>query len=503
MYKLIPSIKNYAWGCIGIKSLVARLTNQPIDDNKPYSELWIGTHQDGCAFVEGPKGKQNLREFLSENSEWHGRSSGVIDGQLPFLLKVLSIAQPLSIQVHPTKLQASQLHSIYPDANHKPELALPLTDFEAFCGLQVDSVALYFLENQLLIYCGYQEEQIKVKSDGFHIAREAQLVEQAPHFISQLNNDLHQEQNEIIEEQQDGRIDLTNEDENDLMKMDKQKRKRQQLDSKTSGKKRRRLNSEDGDIIEDDNNNKDKEQELQQTKKNQFNHLKLKLSQAFEILIRLHQQYPGDAGCVMAAFFLIHSITPPINKSESNGIFIGSCVPHGYVFGDCIEIMATSDNVIRAGLTPKYRDAQTFAQMLDSCSAEKIMQLSLSPKRIAAGVREFAVNGITDFKIVQVSIGDEDEDIESVLQAFISPVRSVRVAFVVDGKCEISIGRSKDEFEEEEEEESDQLKKTEADPGTALLIPPNMHILIRSIKNDKDFRESKANIFICSNNPQI
>lgn len=59
----------------------------------------------------------------------------------------------------------------------------------------------------------------------------------------------------------------------------------------------------------------------------------------------------------MAAFFLIHSITPPINKSESNGIFIGSCVPHGYVFGDCIEIMATSDNVIRAGLTPKYRDA--------------------------------------------------------------------------------------------------------------------------------------------------
>ena len=34
-------------------------------------------------------------------------------------------------------------------------------------------------------------------------------------------------------------------------------------------------------------------------------------------------------------------------------------------FADCIECMACSDNTVRAGLTPKYRDVETLCEMLD------------------------------------------------------------------------------------------------------------------------------------------
>ena len=55
-------------------------------------------------------------------------------GDLPFLFKVLSVRTALSIQAHPTKEVAAALHdrdpAHYPDNNHKPEMAIALTEFE-------------------------------------------------------------------------------------------------------------------------------------------------------------------------------------------------------------------------------------------------------------------------------------------------------------------------------------------------------------------------------------
>ena len=36
-------------------------------------------------------------------------------------------------------------------------------------------------------------------------------------------------------------------------------------------------------------------------------------------------------------------------------IYLAANVPHAYISGELVECMATSDNVIRAGLTPKLR----------------------------------------------------------------------------------------------------------------------------------------------------
>jgi mannose-6-phosphate isomerase len=60
------------------------------------------------------------------------------------LLQVLSVAKPLSIQAHPDKGLAELLHALrpatYKDANHKPEMAIAVTEFHAlfgFAGIEV------------------------------------------------------------------------------------------------------------------------------------------------------------------------------------------------------------------------------------------------------------------------------------------------------------------------------------------------------------------------------
>lgn len=61
-------------------------------------------------------------------------------GELPYLFKVLSINKALSIQAHPAKVHAEFLHQtapdLYRDPNHKPELAIAISEFEGFCGFR-------------------------------------------------------------------------------------------------------------------------------------------------------------------------------------------------------------------------------------------------------------------------------------------------------------------------------------------------------------------------------
>ena len=83
---------------------------------------------------------QNLQEYINQHPELIG--DRVINKfghkDLPFLPKILSINKALTLQVHPVKAVAERLHKEKPkqfiDANHKPEIAVALSDFEAFCG---------------------------------------------------------------------------------------------------------------------------------------------------------------------------------------------------------------------------------------------------------------------------------------------------------------------------------------------------------------------------------
>jgi mannose-6-phosphate isomerase len=61
----------------------------------------------------------------------------------------------------------------------------------------------------------------------------------------------------------------------------------------------------------------------------------------------------------MAPFFLNYLLMAP-----GESFFMAANEPHAYVAGEIIECMACSDNVVRAGLTPKFKDVQTLVEML-------------------------------------------------------------------------------------------------------------------------------------------
>ena len=61
----------------------------------------------------------------------------------------------------------------------------------------------------------------------------------------------------------------------------------------------------------------------------------------------------------MAPLFLNYLLMAP-----GESFFMAANEPHAYVAGEIIECMACSDNVVRAGLTPKFKDVETLVQML-------------------------------------------------------------------------------------------------------------------------------------------
>ncbi|MCV5889331.1 mannose-6-phosphate isomerase, partial [Escherichia coli] len=46
-------------------------------------------------------------------------------------------------------------------------------------------------------------------------------------------------------------------------------------------------------------------------------------------------------------------------------MFLSARTPHAYIKGTGLEIMANSDNVLRAGLTPKHMDVEELVKCTD------------------------------------------------------------------------------------------------------------------------------------------
>lgn len=120
-------IQHYPWGDLNeIPHLLGRAP-----DGNPQAELWFGTNAGGPSRLTD------------------GRTLESVVGPLPYLLKVLAAADPLSLQVHPSTEQAAAGFArenaagipldapqrTYRDPFHKPEMLCALTPFEAVCGV--------------------------------------------------------------------------------------------------------------------------------------------------------------------------------------------------------------------------------------------------------------------------------------------------------------------------------------------------------------------------------
>ncbi|NWU66429.1 MPI isomerase, partial [Pterocles burchelli] len=158
VFPLSCAVQSYSWGKLGLESEVARLlaSGDPqfcVQPNRPYAELWMGAHPRGDAVIlDNRIPQKTLGQWIAENPACLGtKVRDAFQGSLPFLFKVLSVNTALSIQAHPNKELAAKLHAQfpqhYPDANHKPEMAIALTPFEGLCGFRPVEEIVAFLQS--------------------------------------------------------------------------------------------------------------------------------------------------------------------------------------------------------------------------------------------------------------------------------------------------------------------------------------------------------------------
>ena len=110
----------------------------------------MGTHPSNPS--KDVETERTLLDLVQDNQALMSTSVSKKYGEkLPFLFKVLSIGKALSIQAHPNKKLAEQLHSKdpknYPDDNHKPEMTIAITPFDGLCGFRPLAEISHFLDN--------------------------------------------------------------------------------------------------------------------------------------------------------------------------------------------------------------------------------------------------------------------------------------------------------------------------------------------------------------------
>ncbi len=150
--RLSCGVQHYPWGD---RDFIPDLLGLANPERKPFAELWIGAHPDLMAYALVGSQPIALDKLFSALPEVLLGPEAVLRyrGQLPFLMKILAAAQPLSIQVHPDRRQAeagfmqeerlgiplNHAQRNYRDCNHKPELLCALTDFYALKGFRPEA----------------------------------------------------------------------------------------------------------------------------------------------------------------------------------------------------------------------------------------------------------------------------------------------------------------------------------------------------------------------------
>ena len=272
---LACDVMPYAWGS---RTAIAELTGRPSPSPGPEAEMWMGAHP----MLPSRLGGRSLAAAIeSDATTLLGASTAKTYGpRLPFLLKVLAAAQPLSLQAHPNMEQAKagfaeeEARGIardaptrnYRDASHKPELLAALTPVDALCGFRTWS------------------ESVEL----FRLLGADDLVEGTLHASFER-----------------------------MMKLDP---------ARVATIEAACARSEHPSCV---------------------------------WAVKLAALYPGDPGVVTSLLLNLVTLSP------GEALYLEAGNLHAYLDGTGVEIMASSDNVLRGGLTKKHVDVPELLRVLD------------------------------------------------------------------------------------------------------------------------------------------
>jgi mannose-6-phosphate isomerase len=141
-------IRHYDWGS---RTVLARLQGRALP-SRPEAELWFGAHTTAPSRIRTDAGWVALPDWISRDPAGclGAEVAARFADELPFLLKILAVETPLSLQAHPgaerakagferesrAGLEPDDPLRSYPDPRPKPELVCALTRFEALIGFR-------------------------------------------------------------------------------------------------------------------------------------------------------------------------------------------------------------------------------------------------------------------------------------------------------------------------------------------------------------------------------
>lgn len=321
-------VRSYAWGS---PTVIPELLGIP-PTGEPQAELWIGAHPGAPSTVDLDGVRRTLAELIEKDPE--GMLGSVTLGRfgprLPYLLKILAVDQPLSIQAHPTTEQAEAgfeaeeaagvpvdaPNRLYRDRSHKPEMIVALTDVRALLGFRVPGEAAAVLDE-------LDVRELRDDAEALRGGGTAGLERVVRRWLLMPADEVASRVTAVVEAA-------------------------------------RRLDTELGHLI-----------------------------------VKLGELYPVDRGVLIALLLQYERL------GSGEAVFVPAGVPHAYLSGVAVEPQASSDNTLRAGLTPKHVDAAELARVLRYVPDG---ELRVQPQAAGPGRAVFAPPA-EEFRLERLTLG--------------------------------------------------------------------------------------------------
>lgn len=321
MFALDCATQGYDWGSTdGIAHF-----QRKDGGGRPLAEVWMGTHPLGPAKVVCDSGVRPLAE---------------VAGELPFMMKILSAARPLSIQVHPQAAQAEAgyaeeeaagvpldaPHRVYKDPRPKPEMVYALSTFDSLVGFRPTAEILRVLSPLSSPVMQPLTTYLR-RNPGFAgIVRLVQRLLGNPPSATEVGA--------VVAEC------------------------------------RRAL--EQG----------------------------IDVKRAYATAVEIAEHFPGDVGVLISLMLNRLTLQP------GEAAYLEAGIIHAHLSGMCLEVMVSSDNVLRAGLTTKHVQPDELVR----CLTEGMSRVARVTPRLFGLSTDVFSPGPGDFalSLTQVSPADSE-----------------------------------------------------------------------------------------------
>jgi mannose-6-phosphate isomerase len=320
---LRPVVRPYPWGS---RQSIAELQGRPVPSPGPEAELWMGAHPSAPSGVRQRSATLDAVIAADPDRELGPRCVARFGPRLPFLLKVLAAEKALSIQVHPSRAQA--------------QAGFGAEDKQ---GLARDNAARNYTDDwpkPELLYALTPFEVLsglRPPADAAAFLRALAVPPLAP-LITQLEAG--------------------------------------PLTAAASGEV---LAAVLGTILRWPAAGQPALVAGAATACARLAAAAGPYAAAAAAAVRVAADHPGDLGLV-ASLLMRHAVLEP-----GQAMFMPAGGLHAYLKGTGIELLANSDNVVRAGLTGKHLDVPELLTLLDPAAAVPV----LAPRPLADGIAWF------------------------------------------------------------------------------------------------------------------